>query len=356
MTSDSGVSVVIAAYNAKAFVRRAIDSALMQTLAPLEVLVVDDCSTDGTQAEIEAARCADDRVRILSLPRNSGPSAARNHGIDAARGRWVAVLDADDAFAPERLASLVSFADRTGADIVADDVAYYDAAADMVTGTGLGWISDISLPVSLQQFLANNLADGQGFDWGLLKPMFRRSALVDGRLHYDTSVRHGEDFQLMVDLLLSGARFSILKQPLYLYTQREGALSGRASGMTRTTIDYHTLKSATLELSRDPRLSHDREIVELLHRRAKGLGFLDDSHFVSTALRSAAFGKIVMRTARDPAFLPFMLRQIGRAVRRRLVAGWMLFRRLLGGRPANREDRTLPMTHSGLALLKNHSP
>lgn len=323
MTSDASVSVIIAAYNAEAFIGRAIASALTQTLPPHEILIVDDCSTDGTRAVLDAAAQKNPTIRVIAMARNGGPSAARNAGIAQARGDWLAVLDADDAFAPTRLATLMAFAASTGADFVADDLAYYDAAAAAacVSASGIG--DNIVLPdgpLSLRDYLAHNLADGSGTDWGLLKPIFRRDTLTARGIAYDPAVRHGEDFRLVVDLLLSGAQFRLLPRPLYLYTQRQGAVSGRPSGMTRTTIAYRKLKDAALALARDPRIASDPAIVRLLQQRASGLARLDDAYFISTSLRTGAFGKIALRTTRDPSFLPFMLRQIGRAMRRRLQA------------------------------------
>ena len=321
MTKDPRVSVIIAAYNAEAFVGRAIASALAQTAPALEILVVDDCSADGTRAALAAAARENPTIRVIAMPRNGGPSTARNAGIAQARGDWVAVLDADDAFAPTRLATLVAFGESTGADFVADDLAFYDAVAGCVGGSGIG--DNVALPdgpVSLRDYLAHNLADGRGMDWGLLKPIFRCEALVARNIAYDPAVRHGEDFRIVVDLLLSGAQFRILPQPLYLYTQRQGAVSGRPSGMTRTAIGYLKLKEAALALARDPRIASDPAMVRLLQQRASGLARLDDAHFISTSLRAGAVGKIAARTVKDFSFLPFMLRQIGRAMRRRLQA------------------------------------
>ncbi len=321
MTRDASVSVIIAAYNAEAFIGRAIASALAQTLPPREILVVDDCSTDGTRAVVEAAARKNPMIRVIAMPCNGGPSAARNAGIAQARGDWLAVLDADDAFAPTRLATLAAFAESTGADFVADDLAFYDAVAGCVGGSGMG--DNVVLPdrpVSLRDYLAQNLADDGGMDWGLLKPIFRRDALTERNIAYDPAVRHGEDFRLVVDLLLSNAQFRVLPQPLYLYTQRQGAVSGRPSGMTRTAIGYRKLKEAALALARDPRISSDPASVRLLQQRASGLARLDDAHFISTSLRAGAFGKIAARTLKDFSFLPFMLRQIGCAMRRRLQA------------------------------------
>ena len=321
MTEDAvaSVTVIIAAYNCEAFISRAIKSAAEQSLSPTEILIVDDCSTDGTRAVIQAAAAADPRVRLIALPRNGGPSAARNAGIDAAQGAWIAILDADDAFAPDRLSRLLPFAVATGADMVADDLAYYDAVADRVTGRGLGPAMAVSdAAVTLRDYFSHNLATGAAFDWGLLKPIFRRSTLLQGAIRYKTGLRHGEDFQFVTELLLHGAVFRLLNEPLYLYTQRYGAVSNRSSGMTRTTIDYAALKEATLALSRTPPIRSDPALVNLLESRARGLGRLDDAHFVSTATRGMALGAILARVRRDPSFLPFMIRQFSAAVARRL--------------------------------------
>jgi len=321
MSANPTVSVIIAAYNAENFIKRAISSALEQTYAPLEIIVIDDCSSDGTKALLEAEAASNPTIKIVALPRNGGPSAARNAGITAATGDWLAILDADDAFLPNRLACLLPFAVETEADFVADDLAYYDAAAGCVTGSGMG--HDIKLPdgpIGLRDFIAHNLADGRGLDWGLLKPIFRRRVLLERNIQYDTNLTHGEDFQLVVDLLLSGAKFWISPQPLYLYTQRMGGVSKRASGQTRTAIAYGKLKQAAEALSRDPRIAGDPDLVVLLRRRAQGLGRLDDAHYISGALRSGAFFGIVKRAWNDANFLPHMLAQIGRAIRRRLQA------------------------------------
>lgn len=94
------ISVVIPAYNSAASIGRAIDSVLAQTLLADEILVVDDGSTDATA---EIVRTYGHKVRLLVQP-NAGAAAARNTGIAAAAGDWIAFLDADDEWLPQRLA------------------------------------------------------------------------------------------------------------------------------------------------------------------------------------------------------------------------------------------------------------
>jgi glycosyltransferase involved in cell wall biosynthesis len=95
------VAVVIPTFNYARFITEAVESALAQTLSPLEVIVVDDGSTDRT-SEVMAVYASDPRVRYLRQE-NRGLSAARNTGIRAARGEFIALLDADDRWKPEKL-------------------------------------------------------------------------------------------------------------------------------------------------------------------------------------------------------------------------------------------------------------
>jgi glycosyltransferase involved in cell wall biosynthesis len=94
----------VAAHDAASFVAGALASLCRQTVDDLEILVVDDGSTDGTRREVERAARADRRIRLLALDRNRGQAAALNAGLEEARGRWLALLDADDEAVPDRLA------------------------------------------------------------------------------------------------------------------------------------------------------------------------------------------------------------------------------------------------------------
>lgn len=115
MSEMKTVSVVIPAFNREATVLRAINSALGQTYPVLEVIVVDDCSSDGTVGMVESVD--DYRVRIIRNPVNSGACRSRNVGIEAAVGDYIALLDSDDEWLPEKLEKQMAALDETGADV-----------------------------------------------------------------------------------------------------------------------------------------------------------------------------------------------------------------------------------------------
>lgn len=109
MSSRPRVSVLMAAYDAEATIGRALRSALASTLEDLEVVVVDDGSTDGTAAVVEAL--GDSRVRLLRSDRNQGLPLTRQRGADAARGEYLAILDSDDVAHPRRLERQAAYLD-----------------------------------------------------------------------------------------------------------------------------------------------------------------------------------------------------------------------------------------------------
>ena len=104
------VSVVVPLYNKAAFVQRTLDSILTQSEPDLEVLVVDDGSTDDGLALVAERGLTEPRLRLVTQP-NAGPGAARNHGLRLARGEYVTFLDADDAWRPGFLATAIAALD-----------------------------------------------------------------------------------------------------------------------------------------------------------------------------------------------------------------------------------------------------
>ena len=121
MNEPSGgplVSVVMPAYNAGPYIEEAIDSVLNQTVTDLELIVIDDCSSDATAELIRRIADRDRRVRPFFNEQNLGVARTRNRGFELCRGRYVALLDSDDYWKPRMLEKMVARAEQTGADII----------------------------------------------------------------------------------------------------------------------------------------------------------------------------------------------------------------------------------------------
>jgi len=215
------VSLVIATFNHARVLAEAIDSALSQTLDPVDVVVVDDGSTDDTPAVL--ARY-DARIRVLRQP-NRGLAAARNAGLAATRGTYVAFLDADDVLAPAKLAEQVAVLERaptvgwTYCDVLIETVA---TGARVTASERFGYGSR-----ALDGWLFPELIHGNFIP--AIAPLVRRTALevVGG---FDERLTALEDWDLWLRLALSAeARYS--PAVLATYRVRPGGMSEDRSRM-----------------------------------------------------------------------------------------------------------------------------
>ncbi len=223
MSSAPLVSVIMANLNGAAHIAAAVRAVLGQSLTDLELIIADDGSSDDSLARARAAAGGDSRLILLEHASPSGPAAARNRALGAARGRWIAIVDNDDIIAPQRLEQLIAAATQDGADIAADDliVFYQDGAAP--AHAHLHW--DAPRWISPAAYERSNRMLGPGPSLGYLKPVFKRSL---GAV-YDETLRIAEDSDLILRLLLSGARMRVYPQPGYFYRKHAGSISHRLS-------------------------------------------------------------------------------------------------------------------------------
>ena len=237
------ISVIIAAFNAGHFIGRAISSVQKQTTRDLEIIVVDDASTDNTDSVVQNLAKKDGRINIIRLTSNTGPSGARNIGFAAAKGEWIAVLDADDAFAPGRLERLIAAGHETRADIVVDNLQLFDEGAGQVVGQ-TSFVQEKIGDLTLELFFRKD-GPPNACPMGWVKPIIRKSAFERTGLKYNPDYRYAEDFLFFTEMLLHGCRAICVCDAAYLYTLRHGHVSGRPSTMSRTTPEASSLERTT---------------------------------------------------------------------------------------------------------------
>lgn len=222
------VTVVIPGLNVRNCVASAIDSALAQSGVTLEVIVVDDGSQDGTATFVEQAYRNDARVSVIRRETNGGPAAARNIAFRHARGDWLALLDADDWWRPDRLQKMLARA--SDYDFIADNIMGFDVGKGAETWPIYTLTQDREL--KLIDFLRPS--DGKRHDYGYLQPLIRRSFLLENELFYNEKVRVSEDLLFNIHFMASGGRALLLHEPGYVYALPVGPLSGTASPHSRT--------------------------------------------------------------------------------------------------------------------------
>lgn len=319
------VAVIVPAWNAAGTVARAVRAALTQTV-PCAVFLIDDDSTDDTvgraRAAAEALGPAAERLTILHQPQNMGPAAARNAGIEAARSAdWIALLDADDFMAGDRIAKLLALAEASGADLVADDIFRVLEGAERGPRRRLMSERDFTPhDLDFEAFVIGNLhgARGSRGELGFLKPLMRRAFLDRHGLRYDPSVRLGEDYELYARALARGARMHVANPLGYHAVERAGSLSG-AHG----AADLAALVAADRRLLADPALG-DRERRALrrhlgpIRREAAWLRLIE-------AVKERSIGKALTSFAGPPdvalSLLARLAEQAKLRARRRIFGG-----------------------------------
>ncbi|UJW87436.1 glycosyltransferase family 2 protein [Devosia sp. SL43] len=224
------VSVIMANFNGSAYLGAAIESVLSQTLGNIEVIVVDDASTDDSVAIMQSFAATDSRVRPLPLTANAGPAKARNLALDLARGEWIAIVDADDLITPDRLGRLVALASDNDVGIVADDLFYFvDGAKPHAQLFQSASYAEPEL-ITAELFVDGRTKAGDPVAFGYLKPLIHSSVLASQR--YDETLRVGEDYDLLLRLLLSGAELCVAPEAMYYYRRHSQSLSHRLSVST----------------------------------------------------------------------------------------------------------------------------
>ncbi len=258
------IAVVIAAYNVASCVSRAIESVQAQTVSPYEIIVVDDCSNDGTGEVVARLAESDPRIRLLKSERNAGPGAARNLAIESTDADWVAVLDGDDAWKPRRLERLLDVVGQYNYAIIADNYTRLDDSSGIELGDAFYDARTVS-PLTAQRFINSEHPLGR-VRFGLLKPMVRRQFLLDRGIRYPTEIGLAEDFHFFVRVLFEGGKGLLLNEAHYIYTLPQSPISGSQSRGSRTRPNLMDRIWIADDLIQRYGKTQTPEVVALLHR------------------------------------------------------------------------------------------
>lgn len=215
-------SFVMPVYNASTSVGESIESVLGQTMGDLELICIDDGSTDDTPRVLADYAARDPRVRVLSQG-NAGPSAARNAGLDAARGSVLCTIDADDALVPDYCERLGAAFDVTGAEVVVFGASCEPAYAASARIRGL--LSPVRRTYEpLDRFDPDLLfrSNAQPYAW---RAAVSRALEDRERVRFPENVRLGEDVAFLFSLYPVARRVELIPDRLYRYRMVEGSIT-----------------------------------------------------------------------------------------------------------------------------------
>jgi succinoglycan biosynthesis protein ExoO len=310
------VSFVMAAFNAAPFVKAAIGSALRQTDVNVEVILVDDCSSDGTADVVSALAAHEPRITLLRREKQAGASVARNAAIEAAQGAWIAILDADDLVAPERSRRLLDLAAATSADIVADNFERFIADDETPFSTMLdGRPGSHAFFVDAASFFRGNTMFESTARLGYIKPMFRTAFLESRKIRYAEDVLIGEDYHICMSCLLEGARFVVTSDRYYKYRMRTGSLSWRLQvPHVRRLLQAHVALQIEQRFGDDADLKNAaRTYADALRRAELALGAIEDA-------KTGRWQRALLSAVAHPRIWGVLLRFASEAVTKRLAS------------------------------------
>ncbi len=246
---DLRISVVIPAYQAERFVAQAVGSVLDQTDRPLEVIVVDDGSSDGTAEVVSGFGSS---VTLISK-NHAGEASARNAGVRAANGEWVAFLDADDRWLPGRLIAMrAQIRDDPSVDVLTSDG--FIEAGGQITGRCYGPCWSFAHRDQRAEILRRNFVFGH--------VVARRRRLIDLG-GFEESIEHTTDWEMWVRHLLDGGRIALVDRPLSVYRVHTGSLSADRSGMALGSLATLRSAAANPKLAPPERAIVDASITQL---------------------------------------------------------------------------------------------
>lgn len=212
------VSVIIPAYNAAKFIGGAIESVLAQSVKDLEIIVVDDGSTDGTGKVVESY-LYDSRVRYLCQA-NRGLPGARNAGAAASTGEFLAFLDADDFFAPNALEAMLRKFEESSAAWLNVGVLKLEGGKRTERHPRIPE-GDLLLAILENDFITRS-------------PFYPRKEFFSIGM-YDEAIRMREDWDMNIRMIEARRPFTAIDEPLYLYSRTEGSIT---TGNHRTICSY----------------------------------------------------------------------------------------------------------------------
>lgn len=220
------ISIIMAAYNAEKTIEQAINSVLKQTYPNFELLVINDCSKDGTVELVKNIAATDSRIHLLTNEKNSGVSYTRKHGLEEAKGPWIAILDSDDAWAPDKLEKQIDLQIKVNADLLFTGSAFMDSNGQLID-----WHLHVPAEVTYRQLLKQNVLSNSSAL--VRKELYAKYYAIGDGMH--------EDFAIWLSILKEGKKAYGVSEPLLIYRIAKSSRSGnkiKAAKMNWNTYRY----------------------------------------------------------------------------------------------------------------------
>ena len=219
------VTIIVPVYNAAILLARCIDSIRFQSYENLEILLINDGSTDASRTICEMYARVDDRIRFIDRD-NSGVSATRNHAISLAHGKYLQFVDSDDWLDEHATRMLVERAESTDADLV---IAHYCRVDGDEKPVVCGFINQRG-PISKRLFAEHLMDEPASFYYGVMwNKLYRRDIVQEHDIQCDEELRWCEDFLFNLEYIRYCETFAAVQTPMYYYVKNKTGLTSKVA-------------------------------------------------------------------------------------------------------------------------------
>lgn len=244
------ISIIVPVYNVEAELPRCVESILAQSYGNLEIILVDDGSTDGCPVKCDAFERMDARIRVIHKP-NGGLSSARNLGLRAAIGDWVLYVDSDDYIVPDACERLLSIGEGCACEIVVGDaVREFDDGQELMAHASL----DNGRCYSPSELIEKAVKAGEWYAPACFN-MYRRDFLIKKGLFFAEGLLH-EDMEMQPRVFLAAENIAYCAYPFYRYVDRASSIMNASKTYNRVAAmeDIYAEWEARFEKVDDPKL------------------------------------------------------------------------------------------------------
>ena len=234
------ISIIVPSYNSEKYLAKVIRSLCHQTLTNIEIILVDDCSTDNTYELCLFYQKQDQRIKVIRLERNKGVSAARNMGLSLATGRYIAFVDSDDWIASDMMEYLLKLIEKNNADISTCEICKeFQNGKKTILGSHREYLIDAISAIDSINF--NN-----DFTCYIVDKLYKRDILEGIQFHEDLSI--GEVYRFLMEIMIKNPKIVHGGECKYYYQQIGTSVTHKGFASEKEAVQNRVGYRSTFEL------------------------------------------------------------------------------------------------------------
>lgn len=259
------ISAIIPVYNSEKYIKKCVDSLINQTLKNIEIILINDGSSDDSLRILRQYEKRDERIVVIDQ-KNNGPSSARNKGIDIAKGEYISFIDSDDWVDETMFEEMYNSAKENNSDVVICDM-------KLVNKNEETYITGLNYPIrnlserAMNEIIFNELLSNSQFN-SMANKIFRTSIIKKNNIRLDKDIYYAEDWLFNIEFFRRSKKVSYINKPFYYYRRGHESSSSSYNDYTFEKVGlwiYRMRKKYANELNMNQYLGVDELFNVIIH-------------------------------------------------------------------------------------------